>query len=595
MIDRVLQTAIGRLAHLGSRHLRLILALLLMLGSPHLLADGSSSLSIDQIQGRVDLRPYLVLLEDPAGEIEFDRVRELDSRGELTSLGDASPNFGFTDSAWWVRLTLYNDGDTARRMVIRQDYPLIDHLEFWASTPAGWEKISTGDRLPFSSRPLDNRQFLFPIELPAHSESRYYLRFQTEGSLNIGLYAHTPEDLVSMTAEEYLALGIYYGGFIVLMVYNLIMFMTLREKAFAYYTLYVLSYGLYMSVHNGLSFEYLWPNNPWLANQSLIVLLALSLFGALRFTREILSTPSLCPRADKVAYFTEWLVLASLLISPLLSYKTLIIPMAALTSLVCLEMLVLGVLTLFLGSRPARYYCAAFGALLGGVFAYMLKTFGLLPHNALTQNAFQVGSLIEMVLLSLAIGSRLNEIKQQNNLDALTRVHNRRYFNEQIDIEFQKTVRRNLPLSLLVLDIDHFKRFNDTYGHARGDQVLRVVAQILSRSVRKPGTVYRYGGEEFAVVLPGTDETDIAAVAERIRSRVESETAEADRITVSVGAATQRAERFRNPQTFFDAADTALYLAKEQGRNRVVQHDHLASEQAVMALDSRSSGQTNMG
>ncbi|KEA64594.1 Signaling protein [Marinobacterium lacunae] len=585
MIDRV-ANRVGDSVQRRWMALAVCLILMMLTAIPTVVrAADAPSLSVESIHGDIDLRPYLALMEDPSGSLGFDQVRAAERQGAFETLGDMSPNFGFTQSAWWVRLTLSNTTDSARQFIIRQDYPLIDHIDFWApSSDDGWSQTSTGDRVPFAQRPLDNRQFLFPVTLPAHSEASYYLRFQTEGSLNIGLYAHTPDNLLGRTAEEYLALGIYYGGFIVLLVYNLIMFMTLREKAFAYYTLYVLSYGLYMSVHNGLSFQYLWPDNSWLANQSLIVLLALSLFGGLRFTREILSTAQLCPRLDKVAYLTEWGVLLSLLLSPVLSYKVMIIPMAGLTSVVCLEMLVLGVLTLFRGSSPARYYCAAFGALLGGVFAYMLKTFGLLPHNALTQNAFQVGSLIEMVLLSLAIGSRLNEIKRQNNLDALTRVYNRRCFNEQIDGEFQKTVRRSQALSLLVLDIDHFKRFNDTYGHARGDHVLKVVAQILSRSVRKPGAVYRYGGEEFAVILPGTGDIEAHAVAERIRQKIESETADSERITVSIGSATQSGDTFCNPQALFDAADSALYSAKEQGRNCTVQYQHSAFKAEIAAV-----------
>ncbi|MCG2582541.1 MAG: sensor domain-containing diguanylate cyclase, partial [Marinobacter sp.] len=548
----------------GFLFIGVLLAMLLALTASADTSDnGTTVLSVDEIADRVDLRPYLRLLEDAQGQLSFDQVRARAEAGDFADLGGAAPNFGFTNATWWVRFTLRNPGDDPLRVTIRQDYPLIDHLDFWSPMKdGGWHLVSTGDRQPFAQRPLNNRQFLFPLEVSAHSEATYYLRFQTDGSLNIGLFAHTSADLFSLTAEEYLALGIYYGGFIVLLVYNLIMFRSLRERAFAYYALYVLSYGLYMSVHNGLSFQFLWPDNPWLANQSLIVLLALSLFGALRFTREILSTAVLCPRADRISFFMELSVLLVLLLGPFLSYRILIVPLALMTVVICAQMMLLCILTLIQGSGPARYYLAAFTALLGGVFTYMGKTFGLLPHNALTQNAFQVGSMIEMVLLSLAIGSRMNEIKQQNSRDALTRIYNRRYFNEQVHSEFQKTIRRSLPLSLMVIDIDHFKRFNDTFGHARGDQVLKVVAQTLFRSVRKPGSVYRYGGEEFVILLPGSEAVDVAVIAERIRKQIERETTDSHQITVSIGFATQVQDRFEDPESLFNAADDALYMAK---------------------------------
>ncbi|TBW13000.1 GGDEF domain-containing protein [Azotobacter chroococcum subsp. isscasi] len=576
-----------------SCHLLLCCLLLWLASLPVLAADPAiPAAPVGEGLVRLDLRPHLALLEDKEGRLGLEQILARAGHGGFTALGDTSPNFGFTSSAWWVRLTLDNPGDTARRVIVRQDYPLIDHLDFWAPAPGGgWRQMSTGDRLPYAQRPLDYRTFLFPVELAARSETTLYLRFRTQGALNIGLFVHSPDDLLHLTTEEYLALGIYYGGFMVLLVCNLIMFLSVRDRAFLYYLLYVLSYGLYMSVHNGLSFQYLWPGNPWLANQSLLLLLALSLFGCLRFTREILRSSSLLPRADRIAFGMEVAMLLALALAPFLSYRTMIVPMAWMTAVICTHMLVMGIIALVRGSAPARYYIVAFSALLGGVLAYMLKTFGLLPHNAFTQNAFQIGSLIEMVLLSLAIGSRINEMKQAGYLDALTQLHNRRHFNDRMHAEFRKAVQRGRPLSLAVLDIDHFKRFNDTHGHAEGDQALKAVARILAASVRKPAIPCRYGGEEFVVIVPNASAVEMAVLAERIRRRVEEETASGFRLTVSIGHATLEGGGFTSPECFFKAADFALYAAKEAGRNRAVGHrDCLVQAEAERdnATDRRS-------
>lgn len=522
---------------------------------------------------RADLRQHLELLEDPGRQLTFDQVRSPQLGRQFITLGKESPNFGFTDSAWWARFTLSNPDDRARHVIIRQDYPLIDHIDFWSQGDDGlWQKTSTGDRVPFAQRPIDNRAFLFPVELAPHSEQTFYLRFVTDGSMNIGLFVHSAGDLIELITHEYLAMGVYYGGFIVLLFYNLIMYLTIRERAFAYYLLYALSYGLYMAVHNGLSFQYLWPNNPWLANQSLLILLAMSLLSCLRFTRSILSSKTLAPQADRIAVWMEVCSLAALAVSPFLSYHRLVIPLALLTAVICIHMLVMGFITLMRGSRPARYYTVAFSGLFGGVLVYMLKTFGLMPHNVVTENAFQIGSLIEMVLLSLAIGSRLNELKQKGYVDALTQLHNRRYFNDQVATEFQRAYRRNLPLSLVVLDIDHFKRFNDTEGHVRGDAALKAVAGVLAASLRKPTLPCRYGGEEFVVILPNTSAADVAVVAERIRGEIQRSTASTFGLTVSVGHATLHRANFDSPKDLFVAADLALYSAKAAGRNRVADY-----------------------
>jgi diguanylate cyclase (GGDEF)-like protein len=231
----------------------------------------------------------------------------------------------------------------------------------------------------------------------------------------------------------------------------------------------------------------------------------------------------------------------------------------------------MGTLGLIKGYRPARYFMIAWSMLLLAVLVFMLKTFGLLPHNMLTENGFQVASLLEMVLLSLALASRVSEMQRQSRTDALTKLFNRRFFDERVAFEFERAQRNHLPISLLVADIDHFKEFNDRFGHARGDEVLKTVARQLREGVRGQDIVCRYGGEEFALILPGANGAQALAVAETLRSSIESEGLLDGHITISVGVASPHDQNIPNVEEFFRAADAALYQAKEQGRNRVVQ------------------------
>ncbi|MDC0664291.1 diguanylate cyclase [Marinobacter sp. SS21] len=517
---------------------------------------------------RTSLAPALELLEDSDHRLTFEQIQTPVLQARFQTIGGISPNFGFTSSAWWVRFSLSNSSSQPRQVFIRQDYPLIDHLDFWAQNDGGeWQHIATGDMEPFHQRPVDHRLFVFPVDVPANSELTYYLRFQTQGALNIGLFSHSPLNLTNMISKEYLALGIYYGGFIVLLFYNLFMFLTVRERTFAYYLIYLASYGLYMSLHNGLSFQILVPDYPLLANKALLVLLSISLYGGTLFTRTILNSKAIAPVADRIAYAMQLASLAAMVIAPFVSYHTMIVPLAILTVFLCMHLVLLGLLALSRGTGTARYYMIAFSALLLGVFVYMAKTFGFLPHNAFTQNAFQIGSLLEMVLLSLAVASRLNELKHESSTDALTQLYNRRFFNDQIQIEFNRAQQQGQPLSLVVLDIDHFKRFNDRYGHSKGDSALKAVAGILKAAVRKPYTVCRYGGEEFVLILPSASVSDVAILAERVRRKVEKDTAGVFDLTVSIGFASLDADNFSSPEELFIAADYALYTAKEAGRN----------------------------
>ncbi len=161
-------------------------------------------------------------------------------------------------------------------------------------------------------------------------------------------------------------------------------------------------------------------------------------------------------------------------------------------------------------------------------------------------------------------------------LDGLTGLPNRRSFDQALDAEIHRSARSGLPLSLLMLDVDAFKPFNDTYGHGGGDACLKSVASTVAEAVRRAGDMAaRYGGEEFAVILPNTDADGTAIVAERIRRGIEALQIEhraspfGDTVTISVGGATVVGPD-PDARGLLAAADAALYAAKRGGRNRAV-------------------------
>ena len=161
--------------------------------------------------------------------------------------------------------------------------------------------------------------------------------------------------------------------------------------------------------------------------------------------------------------------------------------------------------------------------------------------------------------------------------DGLTRVFNHRYFMRRLREEFQRAKRYVEPLSLLMVDIDHFKKYNDTHGHLRGDRLLAELAEMVMTSLRRDvDIVARYGGEEFTCILPETDAAAALEAAERIRRRVEAWGAERDGsaqqspITISVGVSTFESDWPTTAEQFIEQADRALYAAKRGGRNRVV-------------------------
>lgn len=220
------------------------------------------------------------------------------------------------------------------------------------------------------------------------------------------------------------------------------------------------------------------------------------------------------------------------------------------------------------------------------------KVIGFLNIHSMYKNTQLTPDKIELVYAlasqaSIAISNAqlFQALREQAIIDSCTNLYNFRYFQQKLDEEIDLFNTAQEPLSLIILDIDHFKKVNDTHGHIYGDSVLRELGNILKRNVRTEDTVCRYGGEEFAIIFPHCNQEVTMRIAERIRSRIEDTTANdrrrifKDPITVSIGVAGY--EPGLNKTEFIQRADNALYYAKNHGRNIVaVYNPELESEYA---------------
>jgi len=204
---------------------------------------------------------------------------------------------------------------------------------------------------------------------------------------------------------------------------------------------------------------------------------------------------------------------------------------------------------------------------------------GCIALNSDQPNAFDAQDLQFFSVIGYQIAAtlkhfqRLSSIKNIAIYDTLTGLYNRRYFEERLGLDAQKSFYGGTPLSLVMADIDHFKKVNDTLGHTEGDRVLFEIANLLKASVRKKDTVARYGGEEFILILPEAGLGEASMIAERIRKLVEGtpfEIANARiNLTVSMGISNFPSNRAKSKEELVKMADEALYDAKRGGRNKV--------------------------
>ncbi len=193
-------------------------------------------------------------------------------------------------------------------------------------------------------------------------------------------------------------------------------------------------------------------------------------------------------------------------------------------------------------------------------------------------------------LLRQGLGMALNNARTHDNLqriaalDPLTELYNRRFGEARLREEFERAERENTSLSVIMFDIDHFKKVNDTHGHIAGDKVLNRVARAVKRTFRKGDVLVRFGGEEFLAILPGAAEQDGLEVAERLRRRIKDleirDKESVIRVTISLGIASTEQMSIERVAELVDCADQALYKAKETGRDRVIRYSRLRRQAA---------------
>ena len=215
---------------------------------------------------------------------------------------------------------------------------------------------------------------------------------------------------------------------------------------------------------------------------------------------------------------------------------------------------------------------AAVPVIASGGVAGVLMVVRSSTHPFDSSSVERLGMLAPMIGSALAAASTHESVAELAHLDGLTQLHNRRRLDQDLPETLAQCRAVGAPVCFAMVDVDHFKTYNDTHGHGAGDAALQLVAEVIRTNVRDQDVVYRYGGEEFSILLPDTDLTEAGEVAERARNAIEDATFVGEdhqpggKVTVSVGMAQAGTD---DPESLRHRADAALYEAKDSGRNRV--------------------------
>ncbi len=576
-------------------------------------AHATPTLQLDSAQNFYNLDEYAEYLEDISGQLDIRSIKQQPEKAWKKGTKKHF-NFGFSHAAYWFRINL--DRSELQRWLLEIGYPLLDEITFYLfSGERLLQEVKTGDTRPYLERPLKFRKFILPLRLPPTGQVTFYLRVKSAGAVQVPLNLWKETSFYERDEIETAALGIYFGAILIMIFYNLFLYIKVYEPAYLYYVLYMLVFALFTAGLSGWGYKYLWPEAVAFQQYSLAIFIILGSIFVCRFIYYFLDLPKRLPRIGNLLTSLQIIHLFLLSLLFYFSYSIVIQMALALIMVVSLIALYCGILLWRQGEVMARYFTVAWSTFLVAVILATLEKFALLPLWIWADVFLPAGMVLELALLSLALGERINSEKQQRisaqrevitlqernqaelgqkvhdrtveledanarlellaTMDGLTGVFNRRHFLELSKQALSVAKRYRHPISVIMLDIDFFKAVNDSYGHEAGDKVLQHVVGICNILDRGTDIFGRLGGEEFCLLLLEAPAASAHAVAERLRHEIEASAIDYEgqsiAVTVSLGVYTaDPPQKDLTINQLLRVADGALYEAKNSGRNRVV-------------------------
>lgn len=376
---------------------------------------------------------HLEILEDLTGKLTYEDVQKEEYKDKWFKSKWENPNFGYSKSSFWIRFSAKSI--TQKKYFLEYDYAALDYIWFHGEG----KTILLGDKVKFSKRIIEHRNPIFILNL-SNKIKYYYIKIKSEGSNQVVLNIWNPEAFYKFDHSFQLYMGLYIGIVLAMAIYNLFLYFSLRNFTYIIYVFCILSVALFNLSISGLSYEYIWSFSPWLANKSLV--LSLSLYGLFSGLFGMVNLN--IKNYSKILYYILYaLVLVGLFCAIgtfFLPYSFVIKIMAISGSLYVPALLVSGFYVLFKGFKPARYFLMAWTLFLVASITTSFRHLGILPTHFFTVYGVEVGAIIEVMFLSLALADKINVIKQEQKetQERLIQSQEKPVLEQQKTVEAQK-------------------------------------------------------------------------------------------------------------------------------------------------------------
>lgn len=367
---------------------------------------------------------YLSYFEDPDKNLTIENIITPEYQKKFKHDIKDVPNFGYTTSAYWLKFIIHSN-DATNGWLLSINYALIDYISIYIQSKDTYIEKKNGHALPFSIREIKNENIVFTLDLPPNTVSTCYLRIVSQDSLALPMILSSYKAFSDRNTFIRLFLGICYGFIIVMILYNLFIFIVARDLNYLFLVLYLASFMIFIMSESGIAYQYLWPEFPWWAKRAVPFSIGMVEIWSSLFARLFLNTKNLDKRLDKVILVFFGIGIAITGLSMSIDYLIAVILAVVIIVLYAPVLIITAFISWRKGYRPALSYLVAWFAIIIGTIMYGFKALGFVPETIFVKHSVLIGAAFQSIMLSIAMADRINMMTMslrtmKNNLEKRT-------------------------------------------------------------------------------------------------------------------------------------------------------------------------------